>query len=167
MACEVLQLSGWIDSDHLLDTTGTDHVAGQAVALTTDGKAVLATDPDDVVGLFKNDMADDLATGPQAADAVVTSFCKGAFVSGQNKYRLSIGTLRDGTTQLPFKYPGTNTWAIKNRVYLGANGLWDNAPENANEQPFGIVTKAPSDDDQTLEFISTCIPAPFHSTLST
>ena len=166
MACEVLQLSGWIDSDHLINIAGTDHVAGQPAQLTAAGLVELATNPDDVIGLFKNDMVDDVAVGPQAADALAAGFAKGAHVIGTNKYRLTRGALKNGTTQLPYKFPGTNTWAAKNHLFLGAAGLWDNAPLAANDQPFGTVTLAPTTASEVLEFVITT-PAPFHATVTT
>ena len=166
MACEALQLSGWIDSDHLIDTAGTDHVAGQPAKLSSTGLWQLATDPDDVLGVFKNDMADDVAVGPQAADAVASGFAKAGVVCGVNKLRLTGGKLKTGAAQLPFAFPGTHTWAPGNRVFINGSGQWDNAPANANDQPLGIVTLAPAVSTDPLEFIMIA-PAPFHATVAT
>jgi hypothetical protein len=160
MACKVLQLSGWLDGEHPIDTAGTDHVAGQAAKLTASGWE-LALLPKDVLGVFKNDMVDEVAGGPQAADAPAAGYSNGTVVMGENKLELSPGFLKTGATQTPFKYPGTHTWAIGNRIFLATDGTWDNAPGTTNDPPFGVVTKPPTSATDTLE----CVIDPMNGAL--
>ena len=166
MSLEVLQLTGWIDGDHAIDTAGTDHVAGQPARLTANGW-VLALNPEDVGGLFKNDMAVDVAGGPQAADAVASGYAKGAVLCGHNKVKMTPGKLKTGAVSAAWVFPGTNTWDVGDRVFVTAAGKWDNAPAALNDPPFGYVTKAPASATDSLEAVIFTGSGLFHSTITT
>ena len=156
MGLIALQLRGWVDSDNLIDTAGSDHVAGQPAVLTSSGWR-LATAPANVLGVFKNDMAASILAAPQAADARVATLTKGAVLMGLNKIALSVGKLKDKTTRTPFALPptgGGGVWAQGDHLYVSATGLWDNAPATPDDPPFGIVTVAPASATDTLEAVT-------------
>ncbi len=161
MACEVLnhgQGGGFIDGEYQCKTDGTEYVAGQALKITTDGKLDLAANPEDVIGLAANDRRIDAAGGPQAGSAVAANMAPGSYVAGFAKVKMNAGTLVAGTTRTPFKYPGTNTWARGQRIFLGASSLWDNAQLASPDAPMGIVLKAPTADDIELEALMFTAP---------
>lgn len=155
MALELLDIeAGRIDGEMVLAPSGTDYVAGMACRITTTGLNV-AVDAFDVIGLFKNDKSVDASTrvGPMAGDTPDQSDLRAARAKGKIKVKMTAGTLLAGTTTTPFTYPGSGGggWAVNDKMYLQDDGKWDNVAENATDQSFGIVTKAPASAADSLE----------------
>jgi hypothetical protein len=154
MAIKALQLAGWIDGDNELYVSGTDHVAGQPAKLTDNGWE-LALLPSAVLGVFKNDMADELKNAPQAVDARVDSMVPAAVLMGINKVELSAGKLKDKSVQTPFAFPPTSNgaWGKGDRLYVSATGFWDNHPAAVDDPAFGLVVKPATSATDTLEVV--------------
>lgn len=166
MALKVLQLNGNLDGESPIDTAGTDHVAGQPAKLTATGWQ-LALSFADVVGMFKNDMVDDVKGGPSVGDAPAAGFSNATVLKGQNTVQMSPGFLKTGAVQAPFAFPGAGAgWVKGKHIYCSATGFWDTAPANATEPPFGVVTKVPASATDTLEADMFAM-APFSSAVAT
>jgi hypothetical protein len=166
MALEALQLSGWLDGEIPIDPAGTDHVSGQPAAYGASGMA-LALTPADTVGVFKNDMVDEVAGGPSVGDLPAAGNANATVLKGFNKVKMTAGRLKTGAVQTPFAFPPTNSpWARGNHIFVTATGFWDNAPENANDPPFGVVAKAPASAEDSLEAEMFSM-APFSSAVTT
>lgn len=166
MACKALQLDGHIDGEFPIDPAGTDHVAGQPAAHGAGG-IVLSVSRATCIGVFKNDMVDEVGVGPTAGDTVAAGFANAAVVKGINTLELSAGKLKTGAAQTPFAFPPTNSpWAKGQHIFVSGTGFWDNAPANAGEGPFGIVNKPALTATDTLE-VEMMAMAPFTSTVAT
>lgn len=130
MALEILFQGGYIDGDRPLYASVADYVAGQPCQLRSDGTLELCTTDDETrfFGLFKNDKREDVAGGPQAADAVVTSDLDCARVKGINIVRMTAGKTPAGVVSAPWVWPATagGAWAVGNEIFNNNAGKWDN-----------------------------------------
>ena len=142
MAAEILHFGGYIDGDQPRDPASADYVAGQPLELTAAGAAVSTTDAN-FAGIFKNDKSEDDESGPQAADAAVSTDLDTGRIVGTNSVRMTTGTRADGTEDQPFVFPGTGGggWAIGDQIFNDASAKWDNNGAGAAR---GRVTKAPA-----------------------
>lgn len=166
MALAVLQLNGNLDGEFAIDTAATDHVAGQPAKHTATGVA-LALTPATTMGLFKNDMADEVLVGPSVGDALQTGLANATVLKGINTVKMTGGKLKTGAAQTPFLFPPTNSpWTKGNHLFVSTAGFWDNAPGTANDPPMGICNKPPASATDSLEADMFSL-APFQSTVAT
>lgn len=162
MACELLEINGGgIDGEMTLASDAIDYVAGQPVRVKASGIDI-AVDAFDVIGIMKNDKSVDASAkvGPMAGDTPDQSDLRASRCHGTLKVKMTRGKLLAGTFQTPFQYPPTGNagaWAVNDKLFCSDAGLWDNVPENAGDQSYGTVTKAPTSATDSLEAVMTML----------
>lgn len=145
MGAEVLFYGGFLDGDNTRDPASADYVAGQPCEITSAGVKLNTADAN-FFGIFKNSKSEDDASGPQAADTIPTSpavlglDC--GVIIGQNKVLMTPGVRADGTTDIPFNFPGAGPgWAVGDELFDDGSAKWDNAGGGAAR---GRVVKIPA-----------------------
>lgn len=140
MAVDILFFGGFKDGEIALDVTDAKtnaYVGGSPATIGANG-AKLSVSPD-IIGVFKNSSALDLQGDIQADDVVQDAYILTTIIYGTNKLRL-FGDVDDA---VPFATPptgGGGVYALLDKLYVDASGVWDNAAAVAGDVPgFKVV----------------------------
>lgn len=167
MGLDVMFFGGFLDGDNLLDPVAADYVGGRPAKIAAAGLAP-ALLPVDVVGLFKNDRAEDRASAPQVDDTAQTSQQRATIYTGAGKVKLfkTGGSVLGGGvpvgTVAPYQAAPTTggVWSVGDLLFVNATGFWNNAAQAGGDPAFGRVTavSGTAADPDSLEVILFGIP---------
>lgn len=147
MGIQILQVK-YLDGDLPLDVTNamTAYFGGQPLRITTTGVSVSVGDLQ-YIGVAKNSRFEDALNGKVT---VIRGF-KGQLLNGSDQ----IDTVVNGQTVEGLPYDNAQSYAEGDLLYINAtSGLWtrvQGAGSPTTAKAKGIVTKAPSGTDDSLE----------------